>query len=70
MVSSLDPKRTFLKLVNESDLPPEFVGDVKRFKIRGSSGKVNLALSALPDLTCLPGVGPHLRGAISISPSL
>jgi len=31
---------------------------------------VNLALDGLPDLTCLPGVGPHLRGAISISPSL
>ena len=29
-----------------------------------------VALSELPDLTCLPGFGPHLRGAISISPSL
>jgi phytoene dehydrogenase-like protein len=70
VVSSLDPKRTFLRLVSESDLPADFVGDVKRFKIRGSSGKVNLALSGLPDFTCLPGVGPHLRGAISVSPSL
>jgi len=70
VVSSLDPKRTFLTLVSESDLPADFVGDVRRFKIRGSSGKVNLALSGLPDLTCLPGVGRHLRGAISISPSL
>ena len=39
-----------------------------RYKFRGSSGKVNLALDALPDFTCLPGAGPHLRGAISISP--
>jgi phytoene dehydrogenase-like protein len=31
---------------------------------------VNLALGELPNLTCMPGVGPHLRGAISISPSL
>jgi len=31
---------------------------------------VNLALSELPSFTCLPGVGPHLRGAISISPSV
>jgi phytoene dehydrogenase-like protein len=46
------------------------VDGIRRFKIRGSSGKVNLALSGLPDLTCLPGVGPHLRGAISISPSM
>ena len=27
----------------------------RRFKFRGSSGKVNLALSGLPDFTCLPG---------------
>ena len=70
VVSSLDPKRTFLTLVTAADLPADFVGDVRRFKIRGSSGKVNLALSGLPDFTCLPGAGRHLRGAISISPSL
>ena len=51
-------------------LPGEFVEDVRRYKYRGSSGKVNLALDALPNFTCLPGPGPHLRGAISISPSV
>lgn len=70
IASSADPKRTFLKLVDEKDLPSEFVSDVKRFKIRGSSGKVNLALSELPDFTSLPGDGPHLRGSISISPNM
>jgi phytoene dehydrogenase-like protein len=70
VASSCDPKRTFLKLVEEKDLPSDFVSDVKRFKIRGSSGKVNLALSELPNFTCLPGMGPHLKGAISISPSM
>ena len=39
-------------------LPDEFVADVRRYKFRGSSGKVNLALDALPDFTCLPGTGP------------
>ena len=43
---------------------------MRRYKFRGSSGKVNLALDALPNLTCLPGAGPHLRGAVSISPSV
>ena len=43
---------------------------MKRYKYRGSSGKVNLALDALPEFTCLPGEGHHLRGAISISPSV
>lgn len=70
VVSSLDPKRTFLRLVEEQELPRDFVADLRRFKIRGSSGKVNLALSELPDFTCLPGPGPHLRGAMSISPSM
>ena len=45
-----------------------FIESIKNFRIRGSSGKVNLALDSLPDFTCLPGDGPHLRGAISISP--
>ena len=43
---------------------------MRRYKFRGSSGKVNFALDALPDFTCLPGPGPHLRGAISISPGV
>jgi phytoene dehydrogenase-like protein len=68
--SSVDPNLTFLKMVGAEHLPAEFVQDVRRYKFRGSSGKVNLALDALPDFTCLPGQGPHLRGAISISPSI
>jgi phytoene dehydrogenase-like protein len=70
VVSSVDPHVTFLKLLDPSELPGEFVESVRRYKFRGSSGKVNLALDALPDFTCLPGSGPHLRGAISISPSV
>ena len=67
--SSVDPNLTFLKFIDARELPDEFLGEVRRYKFRGSSGKVNLALGALPDFTCLPGPGRHLRGAISISPS-
>jgi phytoene dehydrogenase-like protein len=70
VASSVDPNLTFLKLVGEEHLPGEFVEDVRRYKYRGSSGKVNLALDALPDFTALPGGGHHLRGAISISPGI
>ncbi|NIR45344.1 MAG: NAD(P)/FAD-dependent oxidoreductase [Gemmatimonadetes bacterium] len=70
VVSAVDPKLTFLKLVDPGQLPIDFVEAIHRFRIRGSSGKVNLALDALPNFTCLPGDGPHLRGAISISPSI
>ena len=69
IISALDPKLTFLKLIDENELPSEFLNDIKNFRIRGSSGKVNLALDGLPNFSCLPGDGPHLRGAISISPS-
>ena len=50
--------------------PDEVVTALRNFRIRGSSGKVNLALSELPDFTALPGEGPLHRGAISISPSI
>src|SRR6266850_1487355 len=68
--SSVDPRLTFMKMVGEEHLPDEFAEDLKRYKYRGSSGKVNLALDGLPSLKALPGAGPHLRGAISISPSV
>jgi phytoene dehydrogenase-like protein len=70
VLSSVDPRLTFMKMVGADRLPNEFVEDIERYKFRGSSGKVNLALDTLPDFTCLPGHGPHLRGAISISPSV
>jgi phytoene dehydrogenase-like protein len=68
--SSVDPHLTFEKFLDASELPSEFLEDVKRYKYRGSSGKVNLALAALPEFNCLPGDGAHLRGALSISPSV
>src|ERR1700678_437984 len=68
--SSVDPRLTFTKMIEPGNLPDEFMEGVKRYKFRGSSGKVNMALDGLPNFTCMPGVGPHLRGAMSISPSV
>jgi len=68
--SSVDPHLTFEKFLAPSELPSDFLESVRRYKFRGSSGKVNLALDALPDFKSLPGQGAHLRGAISISPSI
>jgi phytoene dehydrogenase-like protein len=70
ILSSVDPRLTFLTMVGVRHLPDEFAEDIRRYKFRGSSGKVNLALDGLPDFTCLRGEGAHLRGAISISPSV
>jgi phytoene dehydrogenase-like protein len=68
--SSVDPHLTFEKFLEASELPSDFLESVRRYKFRGSSGKVNLALDALPDFKSLAGQGAHLRGAISISPSI
>ncbi len=68
--SSVDPHLTFEKFLEPSELPADFLEGVRRYKFRGSSGKVNIALDALPEFKSLPGDGAHLRGAISISPSM
>jgi phytoene dehydrogenase-like protein len=69
VLSSLDVRRTFLDLLEPGSVDATFEADVRRFKFRGSSGKVNMALDGLPSFSALPGPGEHLRGAISISPS-
>jgi phytoene dehydrogenase-like protein len=70
VLSSVDPHRTFIRLVGEESLDPEFTRQVKRYKLRGSSGKVNLALDGFPEFVSRPGDGPHMRGDIAIAPSI
>jgi len=62
VVSNADVKRTFLKLVEEKELPEPFLRRVRNFKIRGSSGKVNIALDSMPEFPALPADSPCLRG--------
>ena len=54
VVSNLDAKRTFTQIMDRNDLPPGIYEKAKNFKIRGSSGKVNIALSGLPKFTGVP----------------
>ncbi len=70
VVSGVDPHLTFLGLVGKEHLPSEFVSQIQRYRMRGSSGKVNLALDSLPTFTCRPGDGLHVRGDIAIAPSI
>ena len=70
VVSSADPHRTFLGFVGEDHLENDFVSEMKRYRYRGSSGKVNLALDRLPEFKCRPGAGLHLKGDIAIAPSI
>ena len=70
VVSAVDPHRTFLGLVGPDHLEDDFLREIRRYKLRGSSGKVNLALDRFPDFTSRPGDGPHVRGDIAIAPSV
>ncbi|MBA3797377.1 MAG: NAD(P)/FAD-dependent oxidoreductase, partial [Chloroflexi bacterium] len=70
VLSSADAHQTFLRMLEPETLDPTFTDEVRRYRFRGSSGKINLALDGLPDFTCLPGPGEHLRGAISFSPGI
>ncbi len=71
VVSNADVRVTFERLVGLDQLPSEFGDVVRRYRFRGSSAKVNLALDALPRFTHAPANGDaYLRGAISISPSV
>ncbi len=70
VISNVDPRRTFLGLLDPLELDPHFLRAVRNIKYRGACAKVNLALAELPDFSCCPGHGPHLGAAISISPSI
>jgi phytoene dehydrogenase-like protein len=62
VISNADVKRTFLNLVEERELPEIFLRRVRNFKIRGSSGKVNIALDSMPEFPALPKDSPCYRG--------
>jgi len=70
VASSADPRVTFLTLIGPSQLPGDFVDAIRRYTFRGASAKVNFALDGLPSFDALQGDGPHLHGAISISPGV
>ena len=53
IISGCDPKVTFRTLVDEKELPGDFVKAIDNFKFRGSSGKVNLALDGLPEFPAM-----------------
>ncbi|UJW77524.1 phytoene desaturase family protein [Rhizobium sp. SL42] len=70
IVSNADVKRTFLKLVEEKDLPERFVHRVRHFKMRGSSGKLNIALDSLPEFPALPQGSTCIRGDMHFTDSV
>ena len=70
VVSNLDPKRTVLKIMNEGDLPKDVIQKAKNFKIRGSSGKLNIALDGLPTFNGIPKNSPLMHTDMHMIDSL
>lgn len=69
VISGCEPRLTFLKMVGAEHLPDDLVTQLGRYKLRGSSAKVNLSLDGFPEFSSRPGDGPHVRGDIAICPS-
>ena len=53
VVSSADPKRTFLGLLDPMELDPDFVTKIRNYRCAGAVAKVHLALSGLPTFPAL-----------------
>jgi phytoene dehydrogenase-like protein len=70
VVSSLDPRRTFLELVNPRELPDDLVENIQRFRFQGTSSKVNFALDGIPNFPPLGQKPDHFRGFTNIGPSM
>ncbi|HEV7369817.1 NAD(P)/FAD-dependent oxidoreductase [Arenibaculum sp.] len=70
VVSNLNPKLLYLDLIDPAALPAEFLRRIRQWKCGSGTFRMNVALSELPDFTCLPGRGPHHTAGIILAPSL
>lgn len=70
VVSSADPKRTFLQFIDPVHLDPSFVERAKHYRCSGTLAKVNLALSGLPKFSGVNGDATALSGRVHIGPEI
>jgi phytoene dehydrogenase-like protein len=70
VVSTADPVRTMLGMVDPVWLDPEFLLALRNIKFRGCTAVVRFALDRLPDLPDLDDSSSALAGAVSLTPSL
>ncbi len=70
VVSNLNPRLLFTKLVDGAALPADFRARMENYRCGSGTFRMNVALSELPDFTCLPGTGVHLGAGIILGPSL
>jgi phytoene dehydrogenase-like protein len=71
VASNFTPRATFLDLVEPRDLPDDFLKAIRKYRTEGTSCKINVALSGLPDFAALPGAPrPQHRATMHICPSM
>src|SRR3989440_350422 len=70
VVSNLNPKLLYLRLIDADALPAAFLDRIRHWRNASGTFRINVALSALPSFTALPGAGDHLTAGIIIGPSL
>ena len=70
VISNVNPKLLYLQLVDRDALDADFLRRIEAYRCVSGTFRMNVALDALPDFTCLPADGPHLRSGIVIAPSL
>jgi phytoene dehydrogenase-like protein len=71
IASNLDPRRTFLQLLDPQDLEWDFLDAIRHYRTEGTSAKINFALNALPEFAAVPGApGPQHRATMHICPSI
>jgi phytoene dehydrogenase-like protein len=70
VASSVNPKLLYTRLLPSDALPADFLARIKNWRNGSGTFRINVALSALPSFTALPGEGDHLSAGIIIGPSL
>jgi phytoene dehydrogenase-like protein len=70
IASSVNPKLLYTRLVPSGALPGDFLTRIKHWRNGSGTFRMNVALSALPSFTALPGQGDHLTAGIILAPGL
>ncbi len=72
VVSNLNPRLLFGKLIDPAVLPQDFRERILRWRCGSGTFRMNVALAELPDFTALPGRTPaeHHAAGIIMAPSL
>jgi len=70
VASGVNPKLLYTRLVPAGALPADFLDRIRNWRNGSGTFRMNVALSALPSFTALPGDGDHLTSGIILAPSL